>query len=95
MKVNIDFAQYVATIEFEPFLGDDIKEYQKEFEKWYFVQNKKGCNIKVRPERHYENFDTQVIIDWLNETSPNCKARIIKPFLNPGEEDKSLSYMYF
>ena len=43
MKVNIDFAQYVAVIEFEPFLGEDIKKYQKAFEKWYFqrIRNRK------------------------------------------------------
>ena len=27
MKVNIDFAEYVAVIEFEPFLGEDITKY--------------------------------------------------------------------
>lgn len=93
MKVNIDFAEYISIIEFEPFLGDDIAEYQKAFEKWYFTE---GKNMKVRPEhQHYKYFDAQVIIDWLNEVSPKCEAKIIEPLLNVGEEDKSLPYMYF
>lgn len=95
MKVNIDFAQYIATIEFEPFLGTDISIYKKEFEKWFFIQNSKGHNIKPKPELHYEYFDVQVIIDWLLQTSPKCGAKIIEPFLTPGEEDDSLPYMCF
>jgi len=53
MKVNIDFAQYIAVIEFDPFLGEDIKEYQNEFEKWYFIQGKKGCNIRVKHDMNF------------------------------------------
>ena len=93
MKVNIGFAQYVAVIEFEPFLGEDIKKYQKEFEKWYFI--KKGRRIIQNPKLHYDCFDAQVIIDWLKIASPKCKARIVEPFLNVGEEDATLPYMYF
>lgn len=93
MKVNIDFAQYVAVIEFEPFLGEDVNEYKKEFEKWYFI--KKGRRIIQNPKLHYDCFDAQVIIDWLNIASPSCKAKIVEPFLNIGEEDESLQYMCF
>lgn len=95
MKVNIDFAQYIAVIEFEPFLGDDIKAYQKAFNSWFFIVNKKGTIIKQNPNLNYDYFDAQVIIDWLKTASPKCKARIVEPFLNVGEEDKSLPYMYF
>ena len=35
------------------------------------------------------------LVEWLKTTSPNCKAKIVEPFLNIGEEDKSLPYMYF
>ena len=93
MKVNIDFAQYVAVIEFEPFLGEDINEYKKEFEKWYFI--KKGRRIIQNSKLNYDCFDAQVIIDWLKISSPNCRARIVEPFLNVGEEDKNLPYMCF
>lgn len=95
MKVNIDFAQYIAVIEFEAFWGEDIEKYQKEFEKWYFVQGKKGVNIKVKPEHNYKCFDALVVIDWLKSVSPKCKAKIVEPFLKVGEEDKNLPYMYF
>lgn len=92
MKVNIDFAQYIAVIEFEAFLGTDIKKYQKEFEKWYF-QRVRSMKYKIKKEN--EIFDAQLVIDWLKIVSPNCKAKILEPFLNIGEEDKSLAYMYF
>lgn len=95
MKVNINFAQYIATIEFEPFLGEDIKEYQKAFNSWYYIVNKKGRIIKPNPKLHYECFDAKVIIDWLKIASPECKAKIIEPFLKVGEEDNTLPYMYF
>lgn len=95
MKVNIDFAQYVSTIEFEPFLGDNIEKYKEAFESWYYILNKKGKIIKVNPELNYDCFDAKVIIDWLKIASPNCKAKIIEPFLKSGEEDKSLPYLYF
>ena len=95
MKVNIDFAQYICVIEFEPFLGEDIKEYKKAFEVWYLKKKKNGCNVKVRPEHNYKVFDAQVIIDWLKIASPKCKARVIEPFLDIGEEDKDLPYMCF
>ena len=95
MKVNVDFAQYVATIEFEPFLGDDIKAYQKAFNSWFFIVNKKGTIIKQNPDLHYDSLDLQVIMDWLKIASPNCKARILEPFLKVGEEDKSLPYLCF
>lgn len=94
MKVNIDFAQYVATIEFKPFLGEDIEKYKEAFEDWYFVELKDGTII-ARPDLNYEVFDAQVIIDWLLEASPECDAKIIEPFLKVGKEDKSLPYMCF
>lgn len=92
MKVNIDFAQYVAVIEFDPFLGEDIKEYQKEFEKWYFQRIRK---MKYKPKKESEIFDAKLVVEWLKIASPNCRAKIVEPFLNIGEEDKSLPYMYF
>lgn len=95
MKVNIDFAEYVAVIEFEPFLGEDIKAYQKAFNSWFFIVNKKGTIIKQNPNLHYDYFDAQVIIDWLKIASPKCKAKIVEPFLKVGEEDSTLPYMCF
>ena len=60
MKVNIDFAQYVAVIEFDPFLGEDIKEYQKEFEKWYFQRIRK---MKYKPKKESEIFDAKLVVE--------------------------------
>ena len=90
MKVNIGFAQYVATIEFKAFLGEDVEA----FEDWYFEELEDGT-IRKRPNLNNEVFDAQVIIDWLLEASPECNAKIIEPFLKVGEEDESLPYMCF
>ena len=92
MKVNIDFAEYIAVIEFEPFLGEEIKKYQKEFEKWYF---QKVRSVKYKSKKDNNIFDANLVVEWLKTVSPMCKARIIETFLNVGEEDKSLPYMYF
>lgn len=94
MKVNIDFAQYVATIEFKPFLGEDIEEYQDAFEDWYFEEDENG-KIRKRSDLTNDVFDAQVIIDWMLEVSPECDAKIIETFLKSGEEDKNLPYMCF
>ncbi len=97
MKVNIGFVQYVSIIEFKPFLGDDIDKYKEAFEDWYFieVEDEDGISRERRPDLTYDCFDTQVIIDWLLEADPTCEAKIIEPFLRPGEEDESLPYMCF
>ena len=94
MKVNIGFAQYVATIEFKAFLGEDVDTYKEAFEDWYFEELEDGT-IRKRPNLNNEVFDAQVIIDWLLEASPECNAKIIEPFLKVGEEDESLPYMCF
>ena len=92
MKVNIDFAQYIAVIEFEPFLGEDIRKYQKEFQKWYFQRERK---MKYKEKLEKDIFDANLVVEWLKIASPNCKAKIVEPFLKIGEEDKGLSYMCF
>ena len=92
MKVSIDFAEYVAVIEYEPFLGEDITKYKKEFDKWYFQRVRK---MKYKKKKDNEIFDANLVIEWLKITSPNCKAKIVEPFLNIGEEDESLPYMCF
>ena len=66
--------------------------YQKEFEKWYFQRIRK---MKYKSKKENEIFDANLVVEWLKTASPNCKAKIVEPFLNIGEEDKSLPYMYF
>ena len=82
MKVNMDFAQYITVIEFEPFLGEDINKYQKEFEKWYL---KRVRNIKYKSKQDNNIFDAKLVVKWLKIVSPNCKAKIVEPFLIVGE----------
>ena len=76
LKVNIGFAQYVATIEFNPFLGENIEKYIEAFENWYYeeVEVDGGVILKQRSNLPYKYFDTQVIIDWLLEVSPSCNV---------------------
>lgn len=97
MKINVDFAVCVDVIEFEEFMGKDINKYKKNFENWYFeVVEKFG--IPVRQQRStlkYKYFNSQPIVDWMNEVAPGCNARIIAKDVIPGQEDTSLPYMYF
>lgn len=97
MKVNIGFAQYVALIEFEPFMGDNIEEYQKAFEDWFFEikQTETGFLRCMRSRFNYKCFDVHVIIDWIKEVAPQSNPRIIAPFIDVGEEDPTLPAMYF
>ena len=98
MKVNIGFAQYVAVIEFEPFMGDNIEDYQRAFENWFFEEYKNetgGYSIRIRPRFNYKCFDAQVIIDWIKEVAPQSNPRIIASFIDVGEEDPTLPAMYF
>ena len=78
MKVNIDFAAYIAVIEFEPFLGEDVKKYQKEFEKWYLQRIRK---MKYKKNNDNKIFDANLIVEWLKSACPNCKAKKVKSFL--------------
>lgn len=97
LKVNIDFAQYISTIEFEPFLGDNIEEYQKAFEEWFYekVETKTGTLIQMRSKFNYKYLNAQVIIDWINEVSSNSNPKIIAEFIEVGHEDPTLPIMCF
>ena len=97
LKINIDFAQYVAIIEFEPFLGECIDEYQKAFENWFYEkrETKTGTTISMRSRFHYKCLDANVIIDWIKEVSPKSNPRIIAPFIEVGQEDSTLPTLYF
>lgn len=56
-------------IEFEPFMGEDIKKYQKAFEKWYYeaetemINGKKYTCYVQRKDLPYKYFDLEPIFD--------------------------------
>lgn len=87
MRMNVDFATHIYEIEFEPFLGTNSKEYQENFEKWYYeevteyINGEKYIILKQRNDLKYDSFGIDVIFDWMKEFSPNSKPRIIKQFI--------------
>lgn len=44
MKAYVSFGTEFYLIEFEPFMGKNIKKYQKEFEKYFYVKKVKFHN---------------------------------------------------
>lgn len=95
MRVNVDFATFIDEIEFKAFLGGDINIYKERFEEWYFTQAIEN-DIPIYPNQlRYKYFDAEPIVEWMNECSPTCNAKITKKGLEPGKEDTSLQYMYF
>ena len=95
MKVVVDFATYGSLIEFEPFLGNDIKEYQKEFEKWYYEFNQNGRIIGQRSDLQYEYFDVYVVIDWIKEVAPEANPVLLEETINFADIDRTLPAMFF
>ncbi len=94
MRVVVDFATCASIIEFVPFLGDDIEEYQKKFEEWYYEKTTYGC-YSQRSDLNYEVFDINVVVDWIKEVAPEANPVIIVEEMNPDYVDKSLPGMYF
>lgn len=101
MKIIIDFAVCWYLIEFEPFLGSDIKKYQEEFEKWYYdetieyIGNERCIVFKQRSDFQYECFDITPIIDWIKEVAPNANPKVLKYCSTGSKYDKSLPSMHF
>lgn len=95
MKVIVDFAVYGSLIEFKPFLGNDIKVYQKEFEKWYYDFDQNGRIIGQRSDLQYEFFDVYVIIDWIKEVAPESNPILLEETINFADIDRSLPAMCF
>ena len=98
MRVNVDFASYIDVIEFDPFLGENIDDYKKAFELWYYEERcseNVGKVLMQRSNLKYEIFDINVIIDWIKEVAPNSNVHIIKCGLEQGTEDDTLPKMCF
>ena len=95
MKVVVDFATYGSLIEFEPFLGNDIKEYQKEFEKWYYEEAEGGHLLRKRSDLNYEYFDVYVVIDWIKEVAPEANPVLLEETINFVDIDRTLPAMCF
>lgn len=97
MKINVGQTRSIDVIEFEPFLGEDIKRYEDEFLKWYFELVHIGhfpCYVK-KASLPYKDADGEAVVDWMNEVAPGCNAKILQKNLWPGQEDKTLPYMVF
>ena len=95
MKVVVDFATYGSLIEFVPFLGDDIKLYQEEFEKWYYDFDQNGRIIGQRSDLQYEYFDVYVVIDWIKEVAPEANPVLLEETINFADIDRTLPAMCF
>ena len=97
MKINVGFAVFTDVVEFEPFMGTDMDKYMEAFNEWYY-EHTEVCGVGVLKQKStlpYKYFNTQVILDWMNEVAPSCNAHIIEANIPFGQEDKSLPGMCF
>lgn len=103
MKAYIFFDISFFLIEFEPFLGTDIREYQKKFDEWYYeedyeiVNGKKigtGC-FRQRHDLPYKYFDLEPIFDWMREIDPNSNPRVLEEHVFGDKYDKNIPAMCF
>lgn len=97
MKINAGFAVYVDVIEFEPFMGENIDDYKKAFEEWYFEEIEYGGMLVLEKKANLkiDGLNGNAIVTWMNEVAPGCNAKIIKYHIPPEQEDTSLPGMYF
>ena len=89
MRVVIGFPLIASIIEFEPFLGEDIEVYLKEFEEWY------SKNFSPWKKSSRGVFDVNTVIDWIKEVAPEANPKIIVEEIDPDEVDPDLPGMYF
>lgn len=95
MKVMVDFALHGSLIEFTPFLGDDIEEYQKAFEDWYYGETAKSKCRKKRSDLNYEYFNVDVVIDWIKEVAPEANPVLLEKEIGFSDIDRTIPAMYF
>lgn len=94
MKVIVGFVTYVSLIEFNPFLGEKIEDYIKEFYKWYYEIDETGKIVRKSCHSHYEYLDLNVIIDWIKDIAPEANPVILIERARPDDVDPSLPGMY-
>ncbi|MBR2786129.1 MAG: hypothetical protein IKD76_01280 [Clostridia bacterium] len=97
MKVVIDFVTSASIIEFVPFLGNNIEEYKKAFEDWYYEVIPIGFtkNRRQRSDLKYDVFDVNVIIDWIKQVAPESNPVVLAEMMEPDDVDPALPGMYF
>lgn len=97
MKARVDFDTYGVVIEFEPFMGKNIRKYQEEFERYFYKEIKESLNGKESigyvPKKMC--WGIQEIIDWMKEMSPMSNPRVISTYQCGEKYDKSLPAMFF
>lgn len=101
MRARVEFDTYGVIIEFEPFMGKNIRKYQEEFEKWYYEEREDtfygvtDIFYAQRKDLPYEYFDITPIFDWMKEMSPLSNPRVIGTYQRGEKYDKSLPAMFF
>lgn len=97
MRINAGFAVYVDVIEFEPFMGENIDDYKKAFEEWYFEEvDFNGILIlQQKANLNVDGLNGNAIVTWMNEVAPGCNAKIVQYHIPHEKEDTTLPGMYF
>lgn len=97
MKAYVFFDTSFYLIEYEPFLGRNIRKYQKEFEKWFYTEKITFDNGKQHTisEPKKMCWGINEIFDWMREMSPTSNPIILENHLLGDKYDKKVPSMYF
>lgn len=97
MKAYVSFGTIFYLIEFEPFMGKNIKKYQEEFEKYFYVEKVVFHNGKkyVNYEPKKMCWGIEEIFDWMREMSTTSNPRILGEYILGEKYDKKIPGMYF
>lgn len=98
MRANVFLGQWIDVVEFEPFMGDDIDEYEKKIEEFFYetVKDEDGDLVEVfRKDLPYTYLSGEAVVYWMNLVAPSSRARLVNSDIIPGKEDKSLPYICF
>lgn len=98
MKANVFLGQWIDVIEFEPFIGENIEEYEKKIEEFFYetIKDEDGDLVEVfKTGLPYTYLSGEAVTYWMNLVSTSANARVVEKDVVPGKEDESLPYICF
>ena len=81
MKVNVFLGQWIDVIEFEPFIGENIEEYERKIEEFFYetIKDEDGDLVEVfKTGLPYTYLSGEAVTYWMNLVSTSANARVIE-----------------
>ena len=97
MKAYIFFDISFFLIEFEPFLGTDIRKYQESFEDWFYIETSENMDeittITYKPRKMCWGINE--ILEWMKRADLNSNPRVLEEHVFGDKYDKNIPAMCF